>query len=96
MIQQDIYIAGEPIGQGFLDAIAERLGGYTIIPTTGGWRDEDGDTVTEAAYIIRTFGKSAPMLDHVLALVTQHARNIGEAEVLVVHTLVDSFRTVTV
>lgn len=65
-IQQDLYMAGQVIGPTELREIAHLAGGYTIIPSTGGWINASGELVHEDAYILRTITEGAWRADGVL------------------------------
>lgn len=89
MIQQDVYMAGQRIGLAEQTEIANLAGGFTIVPTEGGWVG-DGGLVIEESYILRVITDDGHVLAGVLEVVFGWARAIGEQAVLVVRSEVSA------
>lgn len=72
-----LYMGGEPTDE-YLSAVAQVVGGFTIVPTRGGWVDDDHQLVDEAGSMVILFGETQTKLDLAIGALMYDAAERGE------------------
>ena len=90
ILEAKVYVGGSSFGGSkTLDALARKVGGWTLYDTQGGWVGDDDKLWTEKATVLEFMGERADV-EWGIRLIADAAKAAGEESVLVVRQLVDA------